>query len=122
MVARKRGSKKTTSPADRQEPWRIRYSRRILDEDLHEIGHAALQTARKAIEKKLRIDPEQYGERLRPPLAGLYKLKSSHVRVAYHVQHADREVWVLMIADRRVIWDRHEREIFARLHGSGSGE
>jgi mRNA-degrading endonuclease RelE of RelBE toxin-antitoxin system len=98
-----------------REPWRIRYARRILSEDVREIGHAALRTARKAIEKKLPVDPHQYGDGLRPPLDGIYKLKSSHVRVDYHIEEADHEVWVLMIADRSVIWDRHEDHILGRL-------
>ncbi|CAN5733520.1 hypothetical protein BH23GEM10_BH23GEM10_10540 [soil metagenome] len=40
---------------------------------------------------------------------------SSHVRVAYHIEETAHEVWVLMIADRKVIWDRHEDEILGRL-------
>jgi mRNA-degrading endonuclease RelE of RelBE toxin-antitoxin system len=96
-------------------PWRLRFSSRILDEDLGNIGHAAYETAKKAIRKKLPVDPHQYGEGVRPPLDGIYKLKSSNVRVAYHIEEAAHEVWVLMIADRRVIWDRHEDEILGRL-------
>jgi mRNA-degrading endonuclease RelE of RelBE toxin-antitoxin system len=91
------------------------YAKRILTEDLREIGHAALGNARKAIEKKLPVDPHQYGDGLRPPLDGIYKLKSSHVRVAYHIEEADHEVWVLMIGDRGAIWDRHEGDILGRL-------
>lgn len=112
-------------PADRPEaeggsaspddPWRLRFSARILDEDLDSIGHAAYQTAKKAIRKKLPVDPHQYGDGLRPPLDGIYKLKSSHVRVAYHIEETAHEVWVLMVADRRGIWDRHEDEILGRL-------
>lgn len=68
-----------------------------------------------AIDKKLPLDPHQYGDGLRPPLDGLYKLKSSHVRIVYHIEDADHEVWVLMMADRSVIWDRHEGEILGRL-------
>lgn len=98
-------------------PWRLRFSPRILDEDLRDIGHAAYENAKKAIKKKLPVDPHQYGEGLRPPLGGIHKLKSSHVRVAYHIEAAEHEVWVLMIADRDVIWDRHEEEILGRLDG-----
>lgn len=96
-------------------PWKIRYARRILDEDIRSIGHAAFENAKKAIQKKLPVDPHQYGDGLRPPLDGIYKLKSSHVRVAYHIEEGDHEVWVLMIADRREIWDHHEDEILGRL-------
>ena len=103
------------APSQSPEPWRIRYAKRILSEDLREIGHAAFESARKAIRKKLPIDPHQYGDGLRPPLDGIYKLKSSHVRVAYHIEEAAHEVWILMIADRSEIWDRHEADILGRL-------
>jgi len=96
-------------------PWKVRYSPRILAEDLHTIGHAAYETAKRAIQKKLAVDPHQYGSGLRPPLDGIYKLKSSHVRVAYHIEEPAHEVWVLMIGDRRDIWDHHEDDILGRL-------
>jgi mRNA-degrading endonuclease RelE of RelBE toxin-antitoxin system len=108
------GGEEPASPQP-AEPWKIRYAERILAEDLGEIGHAAYENARKAIQKKLPVDPHQYGEGLRPPLDGIYKLKSSHVRVAYHIEEADHEVWVLMIADRSEIWNRHEDAILGRL-------
>jgi mRNA-degrading endonuclease RelE of RelBE toxin-antitoxin system len=103
--------------ADEGAAWRLFFSPRILTEDLTEIGHAAYETARKAIQKKSPVAPDQYGDGLGPPLTGLWKLKSSHVRIAYHIEMSAREVWVLMIADRDVIWDRHEAEILARLDG-----
>jgi hypothetical protein len=59
----------------------------------------------------LPVAPDQYGDGLGPPLTGLWTLKSSHVRVAYHIEVSAHEVWILMIADRDVIWDRHEAEI-----------
>jgi hypothetical protein len=61
------------------------------------------------------VDPHQYGDGLRPPLDGIYKLKSSHLRVAYHIEEAAHGVWVLMIGDRDVMWNRHENEILDRL-------
>jgi hypothetical protein len=33
----------------------------------------------------------------------------------YHVEKATREVWILMIANRRDIWDEGEAEILDRL-------
>lgn len=103
------------SSASGEVPWRLRFAKRILHEDLREIGHAAYETAKHAIEKKLRTHPEQYGEPLRAPLQGLFKLKSSHVRIAYHLERSAHEVWILMIGDRRTIWKSHEKDILRRL-------
>lgn len=68
-----------------------------------------------AIDKKLKVSPEQYGDGLGPPLAGLYKLKASHIRVAYHLEKATHEVWVLMLGDRQDIWKTRQGDILERL-------
>jgi hypothetical protein len=68
-----------------------------------------------AVDKKLKKDPHQYGDGLGPPLAGLMKLSASHVRVAYHIEEAAHEVWILMLGDRQVIWKRREGDILERL-------
>jgi mRNA-degrading endonuclease RelE of RelBE toxin-antitoxin system len=96
-------------------PWRVRFAQQILSDDLKKIGHAALEVARHAIDKKLKLDPEQYGQRLHSPLHGLYKLKSSNLRIAYHIEKSAREVWILMIGNRRDIWDEDQAEILDRL-------
>ncbi|HWZ57340.1 MAG TPA: hypothetical protein VNW46_00085 [Gemmatimonadaceae bacterium] len=105
----------SASLATGPEPWRIRYSTDILDEDLDQIGHAALVEAKKAIDKKLTVDPQGYGEPLGDPLRGLLKLKSSKVRVVHQVLSAEREVRVLMIRARKTIWKREQATILARL-------
>lgn len=87
----------------------------MLEADLAEVGHAAFEIARKAIDKKLKVAPKQYGTKLHHPLHGLFKLKASHVRIAYHVQDEPPEVWVLMIGDRKRIWEREQEEILKRF-------
>lgn len=78
------------------------------------VGHAAFDVARKAIDKKLRTDPENYGDPLHHPLHGFRKLKSSHIRIVYRVKADASEVWVLMIGDRRDIWESEQKEILER--------
>ncbi|HET6231678.1 MAG TPA: hypothetical protein VFE05_16510 [Longimicrobiaceae bacterium] len=86
-----------------------------MSADLREVGHAALSLARTVIEKKLKADPEQYGALLRSPLYPLYKLKASHLRIVYHVEKPSREVWILMIGNRRDIWNEESDEILRRM-------
>ena len=95
--------------------WRLRFSPRILSEDLPEIGHAVYEKAKKAILKKLPKAPLEYGAPLHAPLHGLYKLSVGHVRVAYHIEDSVHEVWVLMIGDRKAIWNSHQGSILDRL-------
>ena len=100
---------------DQNESWRLRFSPRILSEDLPEIGHAAYEQAKKAIRKKLPKAPLEYGAPLHAPLHGLYKLSVGHVCVAYHIEDTSHEVWVLMIGDRKAIWNSHQGSILDRL-------
>lgn len=117
VSGRGRGAGSSRAPAAGQAPvpWKIRYSERIIDEDLDDLGRAAYDVATSAIDKKLKVDPQQYGRGLGPPLVGLYKLKSSHVRVAYHIEEAAHEVWVLMLGDRQDIWKTRQGDILERL-------
>jgi mRNA-degrading endonuclease RelE of RelBE toxin-antitoxin system len=85
-------------------PWRIRFAKSVRDTDLHTLSTSAVEAAKKSIEKKLKLDPQQYGEYLHRPLQGLYKLKTSAVRIVYHVDAEAREVWILAMGDRRDIW------------------
>mgnify|MGYP001205201009 CR=1 FL=1 len=97
--------------------WRVRLAKRVLTDDIPQVGHDAYERAKKAILKKLPVAPEQYGEPLPSPLHGLYKLKSSDARVVYHVEVESHEVWVLLIGDRATIWDDREADILERLAG-----
>lgn len=99
----------------REAPWGLRFSPRILAEDLKKIGHTGFALARKAIDEKLTTAPLQYGSPLRHPLHGLLKLKVSHLRVAYYVDVAARDVWILMIADRKSVWTKGQGDILDRL-------
>jgi mRNA-degrading endonuclease RelE of RelBE toxin-antitoxin system len=94
--------------------WRLRFSSRILREDLPDIGDAAFQIARKAIKEKLATDPEQYGSPLRSPLVGMRKLRVSHVRIVYRVDVKRHEVHIFMIGARRDIWVQNQADIVGR--------
>jgi mRNA-degrading endonuclease RelE of RelBE toxin-antitoxin system len=107
---RRTGDKRRAPLADAPEekppphPWRIRFAKSVRDTDFQTLSSSAVEAARKAIDKKLKRDPQQYGEFLHRPLQGLYKLKTSAIRIVYHVDAEAREVWVLAIGDRRDIW------------------
>ena len=85
-------------------PWKIRFSKSVRETDLHTLSTPAIEAARKAIDKKLKVDPVQYGEFLHRPLQGFYKLKTSAVRIVYHVETETHEVWIFAMGDRRDIW------------------
>ncbi len=57
---------------------------------------------------------------LHHPLHGFRKLKSSHIRIIYRVKADASEVWVLMIGDRRDIWESEQEEILERYEAEPS--
>lgn len=64
--------------------------------EFRKLGHAAAVELLSAIEKKLCVDPEGYGNRLRDDLKGYYKLAVSNWRVVYYIE--DELVTVLVLA------------------------
>jgi mRNA-degrading endonuclease RelE of RelBE toxin-antitoxin system len=104
-----------TKRGSSSQPWRLRFSTRILTDDLPALGDDAFERAAAAIRAKLTSHPEEYGERLRSPLQGLYKLRVGHLRIAYRITHASHEVCILMIGDRKTIWSRRLPELQHRL-------
>lgn len=122
-VTRRRGNRQAAEKrrplAPNPEPpkptsWTIRYAERILKDDLDEVGHAAFDVARKAIDKKLKVAPDQYGSNLHDPLHAFRKLKTSHIRIVYRVDVDAADVLILMIGDRRDIWESEQGEILER--------
>jgi mRNA interferase RelE/StbE len=91
-----------------------RYRVEFADETKKEfraLGHVAAAEILDAVEKKLTVDPEGYGDPLRKDLSGYFKLAVGQWRVVYHVD--DDLVLVLVLAvgkraegDRENIYDQ----------------
>jgi len=91
-----------------------RYRVEFADEtkkELRDLGHVAAGEILAAVEKKLTVDPEGYGDPLRKDLSGYFKLAVGQWRVVYHVD--DDLVLVLVLAvgkraegDRENIYDQ----------------
>ena len=112
--AKRTGSDDREPPESEAAEWKIRYHRNVKDCDAPDMGHAAMQQVRKVIDKKLKVDPYNYGEPLRRDLKGLHKLKTSDMRIAYQIMPERHEVWILMIGNRRDIWSAEEQSIVSR--------
>jgi mRNA interferase RelE/StbE len=97
-----------------QSTWKIKFAGKVLDADLRDVGHAAFDIAKKAIDKKLKLEPEKYGANLHHPLHGFRKLKTADIRIVYRVDAESSSVLILMIGNRRDIWDSEQNEILER--------
>ena len=91
-----------------------RYRVEFADEtkkEFRDLGHVAAAEILDAVEKKLTVDPEGYGDPLRKDLSGYFKLSVGQWRVVYRVD--DDLVLVLVLAvgkradgDRENIYDQ----------------
>jgi len=68
--------------------------------ELRDLGHAAAVEILSAVEKKLTIDSEGYGDPLRKDLQGYFKLPVGQWRVVYHVHNDLVRVLVLALGKR----------------------
>jgi mRNA interferase RelE/StbE len=80
----------------------IRYHRLVKSEDIPKLDNIIKKRIRKAIEARLMIAPEEYGEPLRRTLKGYWKLRAGDYRVVFRVE--GDEITVLGIRHRRDIY------------------
>lgn len=84
--------------------WKLRYSSRVLDEDIPRLGTAVKRRVRKAIESKLATDPMRFGKPLRYSLHHLRSLRVGDYRVLYQADAGEQLVSIISIGHRRDIY------------------
>ena len=85
-------------------PYHLFYHSDIKKEDLPEIPRNMQERIRKAIEERLLIHPEKYGEPLKRGLRGYRKLRIGDYRVIYKV---DKEnIAIFKIGHRKEVYHR----------------
>ncbi|HKP76228.1 MAG TPA: type II toxin-antitoxin system RelE/ParE family toxin [Longimicrobiaceae bacterium] len=84
---------------DPTQRFRVEFSSETSKE-LRKLGHAAAAEILAAIDKKLTVDPEAYGQPLRQDLKGYYKLAVGQWRVIYRVVNELVRVLILAVGKR----------------------
>ena len=87
----------------------IRYHSDVRDIDLKRLDARTKQRIRRAIETRLMITPQEYGQPLRRTLKGYWKLRVGDYRVVFKI--AGRELLVLGICHRKEVYSRIETRI-----------
>jgi mRNA interferase RelE/StbE len=80
----------------------IKYHHLVKSEDMPKLDSTIKARIRKAIETRLIIAPEEYGEPLRRTLKGYWKLRVGDYRVVFRV--VGDEITVLGIRHRRDVY------------------
>lgn len=92
-------------------PYVIEY-RTEVHNDLDEIPKNVQIRIKHAIEQRLGTIPNQYGERLRRSLLGLWKLRVGDYRIVYEIKREKVTIWIIghrkdVYGDMQKRWSRH---------------
>lgn len=84
--------------------YEITYDYRIWEQDFEEIDKATQKIILKTIEKKLFSNPEKFGQKLKKPLSGFYKLRVGNYRIIYTIEK--NTAFILKIGHRRSVYKK----------------
>jgi mRNA interferase RelE/StbE len=89
-------------------PYSLRYHPLVKSEDLPKIDVKTKERIKKAIETRLAIAPQNYGEPLRKTLKGYWKLRVGDYRIVFKVQA--EEILILGIIHRKDVYGIVEKK------------
>lgn len=85
--------------------FKVTYLPEVVDKQISKLTLPVKRKIKKAIEKKLMIDPVAYGKPLRFSLKGLRRLRVENYRVIYKIDDGNRLVIVVRIAHRKEVYE-----------------
>lgn len=85
--------------------WIVRYSDKVVKDDIPLLDHAVKQRIRRTIESKLATDPQRFCKPLRYSLHHLRSLRVGDYRILYAIDHDQHVVSVVAIGHRRDIYE-----------------
>jgi mRNA interferase RelE/StbE len=91
-------------------PYSLRYHPLVKSEDLPKIDSKTKERIKKAIETRLTIAPQNYGEPLRKTLKGYWKLRVGDYRIVFKIKA--EEILILGIIHRKDVYgivDKHRK-------------
>ena len=83
----------------------IKYLPEVVKNQISKLNLPVRNRIKKAIEKKLAIDPIAFGKPLRYSLKGLRRLRVDDYRVIYKVDENDLKVIIVKIAHRKEVYE-----------------
>jgi addiction module RelE/StbE family toxin len=84
---------------------KIFYHPDVVNKQIPKLSLPVRQRIKKAIEKKLAINPVSFGKPLRYSLKGLRRLRVDDYRVIYKVEEDTLDVLILKIAHRKEVYE-----------------
>lgn len=84
-------------------PYALVYHPLVASDDIPAIPRNLQRRLARAIEARLTTAPKRYGEPLRGPFHGYWKLRVGDYRVVYRIVR--QEVWILTILHRKRVYE-----------------
>ena len=85
------------------------YHPEVKTKDVAKLNRDVAKRIQRAIENRLTIEPQRYGEPLRRTLKGYWKLRVGDYRVVFRI--VKNEVWIFAIMHRRDVYERIEKRL-----------
>ena len=85
------------------------YHPEVKTKDVPTLNRDVATRIQRAIENRLAVEPQRYGEPLRRTLKGYWKLRVGDYRVVFRI--VKNEVWIFAIMHRRDVYQRIETRL-----------
>jgi mRNA interferase RelE/StbE len=85
------------------------YHPEVKTKDVATLNRNVAKRIRRAIESRLTVEPQRYGDPLRRTLKGYWKLRVGDYRVVFRI--VKNEVWIFAIMHRRDVYQRIETRL-----------
>jgi mRNA interferase RelE/StbE len=90
-------------------PFTLVYHPHVKAKDIPTLNRDIVKRIQRAIESRLTIEPQRYGEPLRRTLKGYWKLRVGDYRVVFKI--VKNEVWIFGIMNRRDVYERIDKRL-----------
>ena len=92
------------------------YHPEVKAKDVPKLNRDVARGIQRAVENRLAVEPQRYGESLRRTLKGYWKLRVGDYRVVFKI--ARNEVWIFAIMRRRDVYQRIEARLSIQISDS----
>jgi mRNA interferase RelE/StbE len=90
-------------------PFTLVYHPHVKAKDIPTLNRDIVKRIQRAIESRLTIEPQRYGEPLRRTLKGYWKLRVGDYRIVFKI--VKNEVWIFGIMNRRDVYERIDKRL-----------
>jgi len=90
-------------------PFTLVYHPDVKSKDIPTLNRDISKRIQRAIESRLTVEPQRFGEPLRRTLKGYWKLRVGDYRVVFKI--VKNEVWIFGIMNRRDVYQRIDKRL-----------